>query len=210
MQVIIGFFQVIDKFLFKQVDQVKDSALYQQMIDQLFNPLNENQQKILNQILSVVAIAIPLFIVMVMFISNFSSRRELNVKREILSLMKSRHDLKIKLKNVGRDAIVSYLLKNQKELELKIIKVLRQNGISKEDVKVENFNTSNISDITKVQASIHFSNLSTLQFTKFTQDLVKIEKFKISRLDISKGGKKGLLKGELDVIQFGKVVKKKL
>jgi hypothetical protein len=74
----------MDEFLFTRIDKFKSSIIYQQYAEQI-STFNERSQKRINQILTFLALAIPLFILAYFFYSNFQLRKKIQLNKDIIA-----------------------------------------------------------------------------------------------------------------------------
>ena len=75
-------FRKIDEFIFNQIENFKNSSIYQQVIE-LFSDQEDVVQKYINYISSTVIVLIPLLLILFFQIKNFNISNTVNIKRDI-------------------------------------------------------------------------------------------------------------------------------
>ena len=72
-------------------------------------------------------------------------------------------------------------------------------------VQIINFNQlSETSTLVKIEAILSFQKFGTIDFSNFMQGLVDNEKFKITRIDLTKDKESNLLNGEMTLLHLGR------
>lgn len=194
----------IDEFIFQKLDLIKNDSSFQKM-SELSSGLDENQQKILAQVLTFSLIILPYVFAMSLWWGNHKSRVNLDIKNQILEQISLLNGNREALVNVSENYLAAEGISGQEELDNKIRNLMSAGNIDQSKVTVINFNQiSTTSNISKIEAVIGFQNFGTLDFSNFMRTLVEREKFKVMQVNLIKNKTSSLLNGEVTLMHLGK------
>jgi hypothetical protein len=97
-------FRFVDEFIFKQVDALKSSQPYQDLIRQM-GALSDFQLKTVNQVVSLIVVLLPILLFIILWIVNINFNSSLDKKREILSEVNKYSRSQKQLQSLGRNII---------------------------------------------------------------------------------------------------------
>lgn len=200
-------FKSFDKLIFKQVENYLTTPSFQQLYER-FSSMDEDLQKIINQVCSILAVLVPIFIVSFLYFKNVQTRKTLDVKKNIFKLINEFTMKKNNMMTTENKVISSSLIPSQKALLLKIKKIANQKGIPDKNIKIANFTQVQPSaSLNQSNSDLLFSNLSAKNLRSFLSHLVNNEKIKIAQIKVEKDKLSKLLKGKIHIIHFGRTKK---
>ncbi len=192
-------FKKIDEFIFSQIDNLKASPTYQQMIDQV-SSLDDESQKKINYSLSIFIVLFPILIILFLVWKNVDVNNSLKLKRNI-QLSTSEISTKIRrLKNVEMGVIGPNIIASEEELQSAIKNILKSQNIAPDKFSVSEFNISeSITNLKRVSALLGFRSLSINDLTNVLRELISTEKMIILDLVIKKDPSSELLTGSIKI-----------
>lgn len=192
-------FKKIDEFVFSQIDNLKASPVYQQMIDQV-SSLDDESQKKINYGLSIFIVFFPILIILFLVWKNVDLNNSLKLKRDI-QLSTSEISTKIRrLKNVEMGVIGPNIIASEEELQNSLKNILKSQNIAPDKFSVSEFSISeSITNLKRVSASLGFRNLSINDLTNVLRELISTEKMIILDLVIKKDPTTELLMGSIKI-----------
>lgn len=194
----------IDEFIFQKLDLLRADGSFQK-INELITTLDENQQKIVAQVLTFSLILIPYMVVATLWWGNHFSKKRLEVKNQILEQISMLNGNKGSLMQVSSTYLAPTPIQSQEDLDNKIRNLMSSVNIDQKKISVHNFSQlSTSSAVAKVEASISFKEFGTQDFSSFMSTLVEKERFKITRISMTKNNTTSLLSGEISLIHLGK------
>jgi hypothetical protein len=200
-------FKLIDNAIFQLMDNIKASD-FSQKLNQQMQQFSPEVQKIINQSINVLLFLIPMVIVLIMALSNLSSRSEANKKIEILELINSYSKKKSEAITQSRSVISPKVFSKQSDFETQLMQSYRLSGIDQSKMKVSGFiQDSSIKPLLKSEAKIRFNNLTMTNITGFILTLLKDYKTKITSINIELQKGDRTLSGSLDLIHYSKINK---
>ena len=196
-------FRFVDEFVFKQIDNLKNSQPYLEAIRQM-NSLNDFQLKIINQITTLVVVAIPLVIVLIIFFINLSFNSQLDVKRDILTEINSYTNAQKQLQALGRNIISGAGLNNKTEFTRQVTNSISTAGGARTNTRILDFDSKPKDGIIKSSGVVKFSKLSTKVLSNFLTDLVDRNKFRVSNIVVRKNLKDNIVNGQIELQHYGR------
>lgn len=192
-------FKKIDEFIFSQIDNLKASPVYQQMIDQV-SSLDDESQKKINYGLSIFIVLFPILIILFLVWKNVDLNNSLKLKRDI-QLSTSEISTKIRrLKNVEMGVIGPSIIASEEELQNSLKNILKSQNIAPDKFSVSEFGISeSITNLKRVSALLGFRNLSINDLTNVLRELISTEKMIILDLVIKKDPATELLVGSIKI-----------
>jgi hypothetical protein len=199
-----NFFIKIDQFIFAKLDQLKNESSFQKINDLMLN-LNDEQQKILTQIIVFSIIIIPYLFISVFWWSNHKIKQTIENKNQIIEQIAYLNGNKDALNNVSVKYLAGNAINSQDEIRSKLVNIASRYQINSGKVTVESYNIlSSTSTITKIESSISFHDFGTQDFSNFMREIVEVEKFKITNIDIHRNNETNLLQGKIDIRHVGR------
>ncbi len=196
-------FRAVDEFVFKQIDNLKNSQPYSDAMRQL-NSLPDFQLKLVNQISTLVLVSVPLIIFIVLVIININFNSSLEMKRNILSEINNHSAAQKKLQSLGRNIISGAGLENKGAFSRQIVNSISTAGGSKSAIRILDFESTPKDGIVKASGVVRFSKLSTQVLSSFLGDLVDRNKFRVSNLLVKKNIKENTVNGQVELHHYGR------
>lgn len=192
-------FKKIDEFIFSQIDNLKTSPVYQQMLDQV-SSLDDESQKKINYGLSIFIVFCPILIILFLVWKNVDLNNSLKLKRNI-QLSTSEISSKIRrLKNVEMGVVGPNIIASEEELQNSLKNILKAQNIASDKFSVSEFSVSeSITNLKRVSAVLGFRNLSINELTSILRELISTEKMIILDLVIKKDPTTELLMGSIKI-----------
>lgn len=190
-------FQQIDEAIFRGIDQLKTQPAYLKFQEAL-SKLSEQQQKVVNLSLSYLLLALPLVLVVTIFVMNSSLRSTIEEKKAIKDEIQKFNERRAESDVKGRELIVPAPIAAQSELQGKISQLLGRVRIPTTSVNVRSFNEGrSAGDLREYSAELVFDKLSTKQFTDLIKQLEERERMRVSGLLIENRIDQSILKGRM-------------
>lgn len=190
-------FQQIDEAIFRGIDQLKTQPAYLKFQEAL-SKLSEQQQKVVNLSLSYLLLALPLVLVVTIFVMNSSLRSTIEEKKAIQDEIQKFNERRAESDVKGRELIVPAPIAAQSELQGKISQLLGRVRIPTTSVNVRSFNEGrSAGDLREYSAELVFDKLSTKQFTDLIKQLEERERMRVSGLLIENRIDQSILKGRM-------------
>jgi hypothetical protein len=187
----------IDEFIFGQVENFKNSATYQQFMDQ-FSGLDDSAQKYTNHIFAVLVVLIPLLLIGVLEFQNYKLKSVLNIKRDIYSSLGETSLKSKRLSQIEKRILGPRKITSQGKLQEVLNQIVKASGLKGDKIKLANVTTNNIlANLGRLDATIKFNGFSTPNLTNLLRDLIKKEKMVIPKLSVVKNNTKETLEGEI-------------
>lgn len=193
----------IDEFIFQKLDLLKAEGIFQKGSDLTAN-LDENQQKIAAQVAAFGFILLPFVVVLGMWWGNNNAKKGLEVKKQIIEQIALYDGNKTTLNNVAGSYLSPSPISGQDDLDNKVRNIAAGSGIDQAKVSVVQFNQiGQSSNVTKIEADLSFRGFGTNDFSSFMRGLVEQERFKISKVSLTKNNETNLLEGVISVLHLG-------
>jgi hypothetical protein len=204
MNNIIKLFKKIDQFIFLKLDLFKNDSNFKKFND-LKSNFNEDQQKMLSQILVFGIIFIPFIIAGFLSYGNYKIKKNIEIKTQILeqiSQLNSNHET---LNTTSSQYVSSSAYATREDLDNKLRNIFSAKGLDQSKISITDFNQiSSRSTSSKIEATIHFENFGTQDFSIFLSTIVDAEKFKVQKVSLLKNKTNNLLQGDLTLVHIGR------
>lgn len=198
-----GIFIKIDEFIFKKIDIIKNDGAFQK-INEVLSNLDEAGQKTVAQITTFIFLLIPFVFVFVLWWQNHQVKKDLEIKKQIIEQIAVFDGNQNALNNISSNYLSPSVIGSQNDLDSRIKNILAQNGIDQEKVTLSDFNqTSSSSTLSKIEATLRFSNFGSTDFSSFMRTLVERERLKILKVDLIKNKENNLLEGTISLMHMG-------
>lgn len=201
-------FEQIDESMFGQVEKVSQSPIMNKYQEMLASQ-DELTQKIINQSISLFLSVFPLFLCMLIFLSNCSQRSEINTNKALLAQIDSYIKRQSEADTIGRNLVTTGVISTLQDMQNKIRTASEREGLAFSKLTVSNYISTKTSDsLLDNRADIAFNSFTVTDLTALLTALVQKEKMKIMKIDIQKEANTNLLKGVLNIVSFSKVTAK--
>lgn len=194
-------FKQLDSFIFQQIDNLKDNAIYQKVQDSV-SALDQNAQKILGQALSIIVVILPFLIVITLFFMNLKLKNTNNVLDNIQMLIGDIDTKKSKIKNMTNSIVANFTVTEQNDLENRIKRSLKAQNMDPEKISLDYFSKEDVSSLSKVSAELKFKKFTNSDLSIFLLELLTKSKITISELTINRDAENKTIEGSLGFSQF--------
>lgn len=195
----------VDKAVFEQVDKFKLTPNYTALQD-FYNGLDEEQQKIFKAALNLVLVLLPLLFLGFLFWQNLNLQKEYDLRKGMLEKAQTIIGQKQSLQNAGPRILSMRPIDSDSMMTSRLSNTLSQGGIDTSKVRISNFSSTSISEtVFRSEADIGFTGLTTIQLMNAFTTLIQRERFRISSVDISRNAETNLLNGQFHAIHFSLV-----
>lgn len=195
-------FKKIDRSVFEQIDKFKTGPNYATIQD-FYNGLDEEQQKVFKAILNLVLVLIPVLFLGFLFWQNRTLQSELELRSNILSKAQEIIGQKGSLESVGPVILSQNPIDSDSMMTSRLSNVLAGTGVDTSKVRVSNFASDAISsNVYRSEADVQFNGFSTDELVNLFTGLIQREKFRISSVDITRNPESNLLTGQFHAVHF--------
>ncbi len=199
----INIFLKVDEFFFQKLDLLKIEGVFQKFDDLIAN-LNEQQQKIIVQVTTFSFIFLPYIAVTILWWGNYQMKKNIDLKKQIVDQISIFDGNKGAMNNLSSSYLAPNPIETQVDLDNKIRNILSQNSINTQKVNVTSYNLlSSSSNVTKIEADLRFKDFGTTDFSSFMRNMIENDKFKVTKVSLSKNKETNLLEGTLSIIHMG-------
>ncbi|MBT3983340.1 MAG: hypothetical protein HOE90_18445 [Bacteriovoracaceae bacterium] len=200
-------FRKIDEVLFRQVDAIKETNPYSK-VSELLGNLDEEPRNILNQVATIILLLIPTTLLLLFFYSNFSLRRNIQSKTEILELANFLKTQRAEVESGSRRIFRGNAIKSKNELSNKLKGILSASGVDLNNIHLANFEINeSIKGLGIMESDLKFDKLTLMDFASLLEALTQKEKMSVLNIEVERIEASKLLKGNLRVKHLGKSTK---
>lgn len=188
-------FQKIDQFIFRQVDQFKNTSFFMKLQDK-YTALDDNLQKILQQILVLALFLIPLLLLLLLWSGNQSLRKDYQLRLKTLQTANKVLNLKKSFDQQSFSLFKNSPISSQQEVENKIRSALTQAKIQPTQISLKEYSLDEQDSYSAAQIKVSLKSLNLNQFTRLAQGLIVNEGFKIVETEITRSNSDKELSGD--------------
>ncbi len=194
--------KIIDKQLFKWVDQLKATTQYSQFSSQL-ESIPEDYGKYVNQGLTYFLSFFPIIILAAMGIYFMIAQGTISDKRDLLNQLIDTNSLSSEVQMYERSLVGRLKITSLNDMKNEVSRLAAQQGIEASSLSVETFNTETIGGLNKSKANLKVENLNTPSLIALLRVLAVNEKFKINNLSLKRTTDS--ISGNISLIHFGRI-----
>lgn len=194
-------FETIDDEVFKGVDSLKNTPQFNQA-SQAIEGLPEEAQKVVNQGLTYLLSGLPLLLLLIVFIWNYSTRSSVSQKEFVVEQIKKHIQLKNQSTSVGNQLVGTVALSNEGDLKSKLGQITREYALKAGDLSVLELDSKEKGQLIEARGTVLFQELSTPKFVGVLTEFLVQEKAQVDNLKVTKVGK--TLKGEFSFTHYGR------
>lgn len=194
----------MDEGPFKIVGIFSAGQEYQKLID-FISSLEEKQQKILGQMITLGLIFFPFILCFIINWWNSSLRHELNIYKEIGEQVQYFNFKDNELNSLGRGLLAPTPILGQEDLNTKVKNILNSKSIPAEKISVESYDDlTSTKHLKSIEANLKFNEFTLFDLNLFLNSLIQNEKFKIQEFQFEKNITTSKLVGILRVFHMAK------
>lgn len=199
-------FKKIDRALFERIDKFKLTPNYNNIQD-LYNSLEEEQQKVAKAVLILALFIIPSMFLSLLWWQNNSLKADLDMRTSIVTKAQQIIGQNEGLRNVGPQILSMNPIDSESMMTSRLSNMVSSIGMDLSKIQVSNFSNTTISaNILKAEADFAFNGLSTDELMNLFTNLIQREKFRIQSVNITRNNESNLLQGQFKAIHFSSVV----
>lgn len=195
-------FKKVDRAVFEQVDKFRLSPNYTAIQD-FYNGLEEEQQKVFKALLNLVLVLLPLLFLGFLFWQNSQLQADLAVRKQILEQAQNIIGQTGGLRNVSTRILSQNPIDSQSMMSSRLSNLLAAANVDTSKIRVSNFDSQSISStVFRSEADVQFNGVSTEELTNMFTTLIQRERFRISAVNITKNQDTNLLSGQFHAVHF--------
>lgn len=192
-------FKKIDSFVFKQVNLFKASPFYLKIQEPL-NLIDDDLRLVVNNVLSSLLVLTPLILIGILMFNNYLLRKNVSLKKEIISRANEILVNKNEIINVTGNFISNSNIDSDAAMNGRVKNLCTSINLDPNKVSASNFQSENsFAKSNKITATINFSKLSTNDLINLLSGLLEREKMRITGVNIRKNSSDTQLEGFFQV-----------
>lgn len=192
----------IDNFINSQVNNLKQNQNYLNFLEDFSNK-DENIQTIYKGIISFLIFMIPVSILLISFLFNYSLQSKLDETEDIIStgmrIIEKKSTINTEAKN-----FFGTPLSSRSSLQNTINNALSSAGVASNKVTIQNFQPDTEKGYNIVTIDLKFGGFSNKNLFTFLSGLNTRNKMRIEEINIKKNLKSNLLEGVITFIHYSK------
>jgi hypothetical protein len=200
-------FKKIDRGVFDRIDKFKLTPGYNNIQD-FFNGLEEEQQKIFKAGVILTIFLIPMLLLGVMLWGNNKMKADMEMRVALISKANEILGQKSSIADVSPNIISDNPIDGESMMSSRLSNLLSGAGVDLSKIQVNNYNGEMASgSIMRSEADFQFSNVSTDELMNIFTNMILREKFRIQSVNIIRNAETNLLQGQFHAIHFGNAQK---
>jgi hypothetical protein len=198
----VPLFRKLDQAIFEKIDQFQKTPNYN-IIQDFYNGLEEEQQKIFKGLIVVLIFALPMGIIGLFWWQNNSLRENLILRTSIISKANQIIGQDQSLNEITPRVFSLNPIDGQSMMTSRLSNLLSSSGVDLSKIQVSNFNSNQLSTtLLKAEADFNFNNVSTDELMNIIMAMISREKFRISSINIKRNADTNMLQGQFHAIHF--------
>ena len=195
-------FRKLDQVIFEKIDLFQKTPNYN-IIQDFYNGLEEEQQKIFKGLIVVLIFALPLSIIGLFWWQNNSLRENLILRTSIISKANQIIGQDQSLNEITPRVFSLNPIDGQSMMTSRLSGLLSSSGVDLSKIQVSNFNSNQLSaTLLKAEADFNFNNVSTDELMNIIMAMISREKFRVSSINIKRNADTNMLQGQFHAIHF--------
>ncbi len=195
-------FKKIDRALFQRLDLFRASPSYNGIQD-FYNGLDEEQQKVFKSGIVVVIFIVPLIIISILWWQNSAIKSDLDKRMNLVAKANEIIGQTEGLVNIAPNILSLNPIDGQSMMTSRVSNTLSSSGIDLSKIRIENFSSDiNGENIVRAQGDLVFSNFSTDEMVNTLINLIQREKFRIQYVNINRNNENNLLNGNFRIVHL--------
>jgi hypothetical protein len=199
-------FKKIDREIFDRLDKFKLTPGYNNIQD-FYNSLEEEQQKVFKAAVIVALFALPALILGFILWQNNSLKQDMDTRIALINKANEIIGQKQSLRQVSPNVLSENPIDGASMMSSRLSSLLSPMNIDLSKIQVNNYEGNLTSgSIMKAEADFQFSNVSTDELMNIFTAMIQREKFRIQSVDITRNNDTNMLKGQFHAIHFSTAV----
>lgn len=200
-----GIFKPLDELMFKLIDEINAIAPVRKLLDDL-QSLPEDQQKIINQLATFIALVLPIVLVLFLFLGNQKLKSQIHLKEQVLLVSQENHAKNSEISFYGQGLMGPTEVRSQSAFQSVVNDILRSRSLNQNNVNITHFDQFETgSDLVQTVAGLGFSEFTTADFTNFVMDFIQRHRIRVQAVEIEKNPNTGFLQGSVEIIHFSRL-----
>lgn len=198
----LPFFRRIDQAIFDRIDKFKLTANYNPIQD-FYNGLEEEQQKLFKGIIILSTFLIPLTGLGLITWQNDKLKADLALRTSIISKASEIIGQNQGLQEITPQVFSSNPIDSESMMSSRLSGLLSSVSIDLSKIQVGDFSSDSISSTAlKSEANFSFNNVSTDELMNIFTVMINREKFRISAVEIKRNADTNMLQGQFHAIHY--------
>lgn len=201
----VPLFKKLDKALFAQIDKFKSTPNYN-LIQDFYNSLEEEQQKVFKAIVILCLFLIPSMGMGFIYWQNGKLTEDLNLRKSIIAKANEIIGQSQGLRDVSPQIVSQSPIDSSSMMTSRLSNLLSGGGVDLSKIQVGEFASDPITGtVMKSEATFSFSNFSTDELMNTFTVMIQREKFRIQSVNINRNSETELLQGNFHAIHYSAV-----
>lgn len=201
----LPFFRRIDQTVFDRIDKFKRTPNYNPIQD-FYNSLEEEQQKLFKGIVILLIFALPLLGLGMISWQNNNFKADLAMRTSIVSKANEIIGQSQGLQEITPQVFSQNPIDSQSMMTSRLSSLLSSMAVDLSKIQVNDFTSESISShVMKSEANFVFSNVSTDELVNIFTTMISREKFRISSLEVKRNADTNMLQGKFHGIHYSSI-----
>lgn len=198
----IPLFKKIDRGVFERIDKFKTTPSYNGIQD-FYNGLEEEQQKVLKGVTILALILIPALLLGFLWWRNDAVKSDLQTRIALVEKANEIIGQNQGIREVSPRIVSDRPIDGDSMMSSRLSNLLATAGVDLSKIQVSNFQGNMItSTFMRSEADFAFTNLSTDELMNVFTSMIQREKFRIESVEIKRNANTNLLQGKFHAIHF--------
>ena len=195
-------FRKIDQEVFARIDQFKRTPNYNPIQD-FYNGLEEEQQKLFKAIAIFLIILLPLLGLGMIWLTNKSLAEDLKIRTSLVSKANEIIGQSQSIEEIIPRVFATNPIDSESMMSSRLSGLLSQIAIDLSKIQVKSFTSDSISNnVMRAEADFAFNNLSNDELMNLFTTMISREKFRISSVEVKRNSDTNLLQGQFHAIHY--------
>ncbi len=195
-------FRKIDQEVFTSIDQFKRTPNYNPIQD-FYNGLEEEQQKLFKAIAIFLIILLPLLGLGMIWLTNKSLAEDLKIRTSLVSKANEIIGQSQSIEEIIPRVFATNPIDSESMMSSRLSGLLSQIAIDLSKIQVKSFTSDSISNnVMRAEADFAFNNLSNDELMNLFTTMISREKFRISSVEVKRNSDTNLLQGQFHAIHY--------
>jgi hypothetical protein len=201
----VPLFKKLDRALFAQIDKFKSTPNYN-LIQDFYNSLEEEQQKLFKAIVILCLFLIPSMGMGFIYWQNGKLTEDLNLRKSIIAKANEIIGQSQGIRDVSPQIISQSPIDSSSMMTSRLSNLLTGGGVDLSKIQVGEFASDPITGaVMKSEATFSFNNFSTDELMNTFTVMIQREKFRIQSVNINRNSETELLQGNFHAIHYSAV-----
>lgn len=195
-------FKRIDLAIFTRIDKFKQTPNYSPIQD-FYNGLEEEQQKIFKGIIILAIFLVPLTGLGLVWLQNNNFKQDLATRISIISKAHEIIGQSQGLQEITPQVFSGNPIDSASMMTSRLSGLLSSVAVDLSKIQVNDFESVTISShVVKAEANFAFNNVSTDELMNIFTTMISREKFKISSVEIKRNNDTNMLQGKFHALHY--------